>query len=178
MAYDVQAAAGGAMSDRWMERAACVGRPPELWFSDDPERREMATHICNSCPVQASCAVFADQIRATHGVWAGAYRLMNPSKTGFVGAEFVHGTPAGYKKHKRRGEKACGPCLAAHNRYRLDRKHGITAAKPRKRRQPVQVCGSLRGYRQHISRAERPCQACRTFADNRYRNRYQSGRSK
>uniref|UniRef100_UPI003555DCAD WhiB family transcriptional regulator n=1 Tax=Streptomyces halstedii TaxID=1944 RepID=UPI003555DCAD len=67
------------------------------------------------------------------------------------------GTVSGYRLHRRRGEKACGPCREA--------KNGVT----REQRKPV--CGTRKGYRAHRSRGEEACAECRQAnADRRLRN--------
>ena len=85
------------------------------------------------------------------------------------------GTIAGYYRHRRRKEPACGPCLAA-NRERsrlVRRRQGATP-----RRKPR--CGTPSGYTAHF-RTEpptRPCGPCRrAFRDYRrnLRRRKQAG---
>ena len=56
----------------WMDRAACKGMDPNLFF---PERGDIkgvnkAIDICNSCPVKAECREYGDM--ETVGIWGGA----------------------------------------------------------------------------------------------------------
>lgn len=66
-------AAGG--SNGWMERAACVGLNPEIFFPIGQgvalqAQVEEALQVCRSCPVTAQCAGFAQRVGASEGVWA------------------------------------------------------------------------------------------------------------
>lgn len=63
------------MSDAWMDRGACIGEEPELWFPAG-EGREFTTQIdkakrvCFACPVRAECLELAlDEGRS--GIWGG-----------------------------------------------------------------------------------------------------------
>ena len=53
-------------------------RPPcahdDRWTSDDAGQRATAVVMCGSCPLIVPCRQYADQIKATHGVWAGVDR--------------------------------------------------------------------------------------------------------
>lgn len=62
----------------WMRRAACRGLSIELFFGPDGERqaeREVreakAKRICHRCPVTHDCLIYAQDIKASAGVWAG-----------------------------------------------------------------------------------------------------------
>lgn len=57
----------------WMDRAACRGHDPELWFSNDATDRDLARAVCDRCPVRRDCGQHADSIGA-EGVWGGDYR--------------------------------------------------------------------------------------------------------
>lgn len=39
----------------WENQAACVGRNPDWWFSDNPYTTETARTICAGCPVRLQC---------------------------------------------------------------------------------------------------------------------------
>jgi len=57
----------------WMERAACIGIDPELWFPNDansPEAQE-AKQICARCNVRGQCVQFAAQTNTKDGIWGG-----------------------------------------------------------------------------------------------------------
>lgn len=67
--------------------------------------------ICARCPVRGECLEAGMGER--YGVWGG---LTLEARIGVRGAHrrpIVHGTTAGYKAHRRRGEAACRECLAA-----------------------------------------------------------------
>ena len=56
----------------WVDRAACKGMDPNIFF---PERGDTATYrkaieVCSGCPVRAECREYGDK-EAT-GIWGGA----------------------------------------------------------------------------------------------------------
>lgn len=69
----------------WIERAACQGADPTLFFGPDvlstdgrreriAERRRRETEakvFCAGCPVRAQCAEHALSLPEAHGVWGG-----------------------------------------------------------------------------------------------------------
>ncbi len=107
----------------WMDKAACVGADPELFFTTKTGAGAQAqiaeaARICARCPVTAQCEELRRAAGATDGVWAGrghnqgdAYkhqgpRPFNPAKCG---------TPGNAKAHRRHGEHPCRACLDAEN---------------------------------------------------------------
>jgi WhiB family transcriptional regulator, redox-sensing transcriptional regulator len=56
-------------SAAWRQRAACRGRPSELWFAVDPVAIEVAKAICRSCPVRDDCERYALDQPKLVGVW-------------------------------------------------------------------------------------------------------------
>ena len=62
-----------AVDRQWVERAACVGIDPELWFATDRDsyERDQAIRICNGCDVKAQCLKVARKRRERHGIWGG-----------------------------------------------------------------------------------------------------------
>jgi WhiB family transcriptional regulator, redox-sensing transcriptional regulator len=52
-----------------IQRAACVGRDPELWFSDSRDDIVQAKAICGACPDQSPCLSGAIKRRETYGIW-------------------------------------------------------------------------------------------------------------
>lgn len=60
-----------AVSDDWMDFAACKGEPAEIFFSDadDHEAISKAKKICGQCPVQEPCLDMGMKLK--HGVWGG-----------------------------------------------------------------------------------------------------------
>ena len=63
---------GATMPD--LRGALCVGEDPELWFSDNPEDRELAIAICAACPVRLGCLDYANRSDERFGIWAGEDR--------------------------------------------------------------------------------------------------------
>ena len=43
------------------------------WFASHAVHRARAIAICNNCPIQRKCALDAQRLGATDGVWAGVY---------------------------------------------------------------------------------------------------------
>ncbi|AKF14403.1 transcriptional regulator WhiB-like [Mycobacterium phage Phayonce] len=96
----------------WMDRAACVGYDPEIWFNG--RTRELAQQICAGCPVAARCrARGANEYR---GVWGGEVQMkktVGASPTAeYIGHE--HGTERGYRKHLSDKTPPCDRCSIAH----------------------------------------------------------------
>lgn len=60
----------------WRERAACLGREPELFFpigTTGPALVHLADaqQVCAGCPVRESCLQWAIDHQVDHGVWGG-----------------------------------------------------------------------------------------------------------
>lgn len=117
------------MSDHWLDDAACAGHPrPQLWdykIEDEPPdlralRIRTAVAICKGCSVRRECAQSREPWAA--GIYGG--RMHGPTgryAPTVVLREITHGTEAGAKAHKRRGESPCRACLDAANRASVDR---------------------------------------------------------
>jgi len=62
-------------SDKWKERAACLGENTNDFFDtyeEDVEFRPLIDQVCNSCPVRKAC--FASGVSGKEtGVWGGIY---------------------------------------------------------------------------------------------------------
>ena len=43
------------------------------WFASHAVHRARAIAVCNNCPIQRQCALDAQRLGATDGVWAGVY---------------------------------------------------------------------------------------------------------
>ncbi|WP_368859018.1 WhiB family transcriptional regulator [Mycolicibacterium mageritense] len=64
------------MGTEWMSKAICVGRDPEIWFTERTglaarKDNARAAGICAQCPVRVQCRAYADRLPATDGVWGG-----------------------------------------------------------------------------------------------------------
>ena len=61
------------VAERWVERAACAGIDPELWFPNDrdPNERAQAIRICGTCDVRTECLKVARKRRERFGIWGG-----------------------------------------------------------------------------------------------------------
>lgn len=55
----------------WMQRAACRGVRPELWFPTGREDPTEAKAVCARCPVRDECLEYALRFNVKHGVWGG-----------------------------------------------------------------------------------------------------------
>lgn len=59
----------------WLEKAACVNQPSEIFFpdgenkSEDVKREAMAKMICKKCPVAAECLMYAIEKEENYGIW-------------------------------------------------------------------------------------------------------------
>lgn len=141
------------MNPHWRDDAACRRHNPELWYPNHAPGRSKADPyaearaICAQCPVVVDCLEHVLTIREDHGLWAGLdpdqrarlYRERPPvtrdaQALGLVPAEKHYtstaacGTPAGYQRHRWRGETTCPDCREAVNDYnRARRAHGRTA---------------------------------------------------
>ena len=60
-----------AVSDDWMDFAACKGEPAEIFFPDydDHEAILEAKQVCQSCFVQEPCLDMGMKLK--HGIWGG-----------------------------------------------------------------------------------------------------------
>ena len=51
-------------------KTPCATHDPELWFSDSPTEKAWAASLCHGCPLLDQCHEVAEEIHASHGVWA------------------------------------------------------------------------------------------------------------
>lgn len=64
---------------QWQDRAACAGKDPNIFFSEDEmrvsrgrtEREKIAKAVCKKCPVSGNCLQMALNTPETVGVWGG-----------------------------------------------------------------------------------------------------------
>jgi hypothetical protein len=66
-------------NDRWWHRAACAGRDPAWWSSEDRPMWPAAVRLCLSCPVRESCLAEAVAQR-DNGVIRGGMLLVDASR--------------------------------------------------------------------------------------------------
>jgi len=114
--------ANRAIGDEWKDRAKCVGLDPNLFMMPDSYlkgRRALrvepampeARAVCATCPVGPEC-----EQDGTTDVWS----IRNGKTPRERGASTVkpgtspinHGSEAGARAHRRRGEAPCDACLA------------------------------------------------------------------
>ena len=103
--------------------AICHQEGPDLWEPARDEERAKdararwreAAKLCEVCPALGACARLADAQDIPAGVWAGRVPRI-PGEREHVSRSDC-GTTAGYQRHKRAGEKQCGPCLEANRVY-------------------------------------------------------------
>ena len=112
----------------WRESALCKGRPARFWFPVVPDGLRVnagdpyayGRSICAGCPSKDACLAYALEAGEKTGLWGG----LDPAERKALGRgkpkrsrkDPAHGTPAGYRQHRRRGEDACDECSAAHAR--------------------------------------------------------------
>jgi hypothetical protein len=112
----------------WLERAACKGMDPDVFFDRDPS---LALSVCRRCPVKDECRADGDateDLNNTYGVRAGE-RASERMDRRFGRTTWVsrgeprelkairHGTRTGAQTHRNRGEDVCEACLAADALY-------------------------------------------------------------
>jgi WhiB family redox-sensing transcriptional regulator len=104
----------------WFTDALCHNTNPDLFFPDDFESPLPAITLCQACPSRQPCLRFALD---THqrGIWGGTTEKDRVAiRSGRTPAQrattvIVHGTNAGYMKHRRWEDTTCDECLQAHN---------------------------------------------------------------
>ena len=57
---------------RWMERAACKGLDPEMFFPEKGQAYSVAREACARCEVAAECLEHALATGEMFGMWGGA----------------------------------------------------------------------------------------------------------
>ncbi len=109
----------------WMDRAACLGVDPEVFFPDRGDLHGLgeALAVCAGCPVRHECLEFALSENLTHGVYGGmpqTLRRTERTRRGLAAYRHryglrLHGTEAAYRRHLRHGERPCPPCTEANH---------------------------------------------------------------
>lgn len=103
----------------WTDGALCAQVGGDAWFPEKGGSVREPKRICSRCPVQAECLQYAMDEDIRFGVWGGlsererrALRKRRlPGRPQGTRQDIKHGTEAGYKAHRRRGEDACAACL-------------------------------------------------------------------
>lgn len=109
------------VDNSWQDLAACRNNEnPELFF--EPLCFAAALLICRNCPVTEQCR--QSRPVGAGGVWGGhvyeAHKRLVSHTQEYLRDE--HGTPAGAKRHNRRGEPTCQRCLDAQKAARRNPK--------------------------------------------------------
>jgi WhiB family redox-sensing transcriptional regulator len=65
-------AESGAMDRDWVNRSACKGLDPTIFYPATDEEADEAKAVCFACPVQGDCLEHAIGNREHNGVWGGA----------------------------------------------------------------------------------------------------------
>ena len=112
------------------DTAACIGHPVDWWFPADKVNATIAKQICQTCPLIEPCAAHGIK-HEIHGVWGGLTskerRQLRGKGAGRPLSPIIHGTRAGYEKHRRHPEvygptSQCQPCRQANHMASRDRK--------------------------------------------------------
>lgn len=59
------------VTDRGVTVPCGVRATAHLWTSDEAADRALAIPLCAGCPIGELCEAYADEIRASHGIWNG-----------------------------------------------------------------------------------------------------------
>ncbi|WP_326730260.1 WhiB family transcriptional regulator [Streptomyces phaeochromogenes] len=119
---------------------------PAPFFSTRATDRQYAAGLCGPCPIRLQCASYALDNDERAGVWGGIDLTARVLGCGTVG---------GFRKHRRRGEEPCAPCLHAHEA-------SVTADRLRRLGVEHGLGGTTRGYWLHWRLGEEACRPCKT----------------
>lgn len=118
--------------DDWREHAACRNtRHPDVWYPDKEQIHTIraAKIVCKQCPVRADCLDAAFDNGEPFGIWGGytpqereVIRRNNGIPKRKPPELWPHGTEAGYKRHRRRGEPPCALCVRGSNAAKAKRR--------------------------------------------------------
>lgn len=63
-------------STSWVEDAACVGVPTEMFFPEPGKKGDAlaAKRVCMGCPVMKQCGEYADKFGIEYGIWGAESR--------------------------------------------------------------------------------------------------------
>lgn len=76
-----------------MERAACIGEDPELFFPDRGDSHRPGKAICAGCDVGDECLSYSLRTNSEYGMWNGQIKQRKRTANGNVGPS-VHDAPA------------------------------------------------------------------------------------
>jgi hypothetical protein len=111
--------------EKWTDGAVCANVDPELFFpaAGDNASLYRAKALCATCPVIAECLAYA-VANHVEGIWGGTSTRTRSAMRGPRAHQpqpIAHGSEAGARVHRRRGEAACESCKQAELRTRRDR---------------------------------------------------------
>lgn len=55
----------------WMNRGACRGLDPNLFFPIYEKDEAVPKEVCSTCPVRIECLEYSLERREDHGIWGG-----------------------------------------------------------------------------------------------------------
>lgn len=123
------------MNAETVAQASCAQVDADLWFPEagESEKAVRAIRICRTCPIETKCRDYALR-HYVAGIWGGTTERQRQAirrERGIaIQREINHGTPGGYRTHRRRGEIPCAECHAASVRDNR-RKHALATLTPK-----------------------------------------------
>lgn len=118
--------------NNWRQHAACLGIGGDVFYPGEPDEQlagtdatpeamEQAKEICQTCMVRFDCLQTALDTGERHGIWGG---LTWPERQRLLHEQglptpppppppWIHGTTAGYARHKRHKQPPCPACQQA-----------------------------------------------------------------
>lgn len=106
----------------WTDEAICAQSDPEKWFPDHFKLEVTPMRICQTCPVQLTCARYALETQPEHGVWAGT-----PVRA------FAHIYKTFHNKNTEQQEKAINEVIALGRQLLREEIAGRETTKQRER---------------------------------------------
>lgn len=108
-----------ALDRSWLDRAACIDTPVDVFFPTDKADATPAKQVCETCPVIEECLRYAVAAGETQGVWGGKTPRERSRWAGRQGL-VRHGTLAGYRNDGCR----CDRCRKANTDHCAERRGG------------------------------------------------------
>lgn len=56
---------------KWMKYATCEDMGNQRFFSENPQRKNVALFVCSLCPVKKPCLKYAMKFPEMRGIWGG-----------------------------------------------------------------------------------------------------------